>query len=210
MCDVPRTQPLNSLVRIALIATYPLLLVSMLAFMGLLFGGAFVAKFTVENKTDKPIVVTPIGTVGNQGDRYPLPVYIWPLPPIWSSKRGGFDISPGESIEIIYDMDDINFSEIVVHDSDGERGQLVVNPNPTDNQYHAPAQKHFIIDDLESLAAVPAPVRNASSDAQIPTNAPWIILGVLFGPWILFVVLSWLNRFSRTSNVPRQRVANGT
>ncbi len=94
----------------------------------------------------------------------------------------------------MYDMDDINFSEIVVHDRGGLRGQLVVNPNPTANLYHAPAQKHFIIDDLNSLAAVPSPVQSAARDAQVRTNEPWIILGVLFGPWILYAVLSRANR----------------
>jgi len=202
--------PLKSLIRIALIATYPLLAVSVLAFGGLTFTVAFVAEFTVENKTDKPIAITPVGTIGKQGDRHPLPVCMWSFLPIWSAQRGGFDIPPGESIDIIYDMDDINFSEIVVHDQDGERGQLVVNSNPTNNQYHAPAQKRFVIDDLDSLAAIPEPVRKASRDAQVRTSVPWIFLGVLFGPWIAFILLSWLNRSFGKTNAMQTHVATAT
>lgn len=185
--------PNRLLIRVALAATYPLLAVSMLAFFGLLLHSAFVVEFTVENKTDQPIVVTPIGAVGKQGDRHPLPVYVWSSPPLQSSQRGGFKIPPGKSLDIMYDMDDINFSEIVVHDHHGERGQLIVNHNPTIRRYHAPAQTHFVIDDLDELAAVPGPVRNASRDAQPPTNTPYIILSVILGPWIVFAMLSWLS-----------------
>ena len=70
--------------------------------------------------------------------------------------------------------DDINFSEIVVHDRDGERGQLIVNPNPTQNQYGAPEQTHFVIDDMDSLAPVPEAVRHAAREAQRPNNFAWI------------------------------------
>ena len=206
----PQPHPLKSLVRIALFVTYPFLAISMLAFVGLCFGGAFVAQFTVENKTDRAIVVTPIGTVGEKGARYPLPVYMWPFPAIASVQRGGFEIPPGESIDIMYDMDDINFSEIVVHDRNGQRGQLVVNPNPTQNQYRAPAQKHFPIDDLDSLVDVPASVRNASRDAQIPTTAPWRLLGMLFAPWLAFALLSWLNRSLGKSDATRTPVVAET
>jgi hypothetical protein len=182
------------LIRLALMATCPLLAVSMLVFLGLSFGGAFVAEFTVENRTGQRIAVTPIGTVGKKGDRQPLPVYMWPFPPIWSSQRGGFEILPGESIDIMYDWDDINFSEIVVRDHAGERGQLVVDANPTRNQYRAPSQTRFAIDDIDSLEPVTGPVRNAARNAHVPTNAPWIILGMLLGPWIVFIVLRSVDR----------------
>jgi len=175
--------------------------------MSLCFGSAFVAKFTVENQTDEPIAVTPVGTVGQQGTREALPVYMWPLPPIWSSHRGGFEILPGESIDIIYDMDDINFSEIVVHSRNGEIGQVVVNPDPTRDQYHAPAQKHFVIDDLDSLAPVPRYVSDAARKAQLPTSAPWIIFSVLLAPWVLFIVLSRLNRWSPEPRAPQETAA---
>ena len=95
--------------------------------------------------------------------------------------------------------DDINFSEIVVRDRNGERGQLIVNPDPTQNQYGAPAQTHFVIDDMDSLAPVPEAVHNAAREARRPNNFAWITLGVLLGPWIAFAVLSWLDRPRGTS-----------
>jgi hypothetical protein len=173
----------QSLIRIALLATYPFLAVSLLTFFGLGLGFAFIEEFTVENRTSDVIVVTPVGTVGKQGHRHSLPVYMWAFPPIWSAQRGGFEIPPGESIEILYDMDDINFSEIVVHDRAGEIGQLVVNSDPTERQYHAPAQRHFVIDDLDSLVAVPGPVRDAARRAQAPIRAPCSSFSTRVGRW---------------------------
>jgi hypothetical protein len=204
----PRIHPLRAMVRMGLIATYPLLAVSMLAFMGLSFGSAFVAEFTVENQTGETITVTPVGTVGDRGDRHPLPVYMWPFPPIWAPQRGGFEIPPGGSLDIVYDMDDINFSEIVVYDHDGERGQLIVEPDPTRNQYHAPSETRFVISDLDSLGLITGPVRNAAKVALVPTNAPWVILCVLLGPWFAFITLSWMNRRLGTSSAQSRPVVN--
>ena len=203
--DAPRSRLVKLLIQIGLIATCPFLGLSVLLLAGLPMSLAFITEFTVENRTDETIVVTPIGTVGEPGNRRILPIFIygWPFLPVWSSQPAGFEIPPGESIDIIYDMEDINFSEIVVHDDDGELGQLVVNPNPTQKQYHAPAHRRFAIDDLDSLVAVPGPVRDAVRDAQNPLDGTWIIVGVIVGPWLLWALLlvldgSWGKPDART------------
>ena len=204
--DTPPIHPLRPVVRMGLVATYPLVAVSLFTFMGLSFGSAFVAEFTVENQTGQTIAVTPVGTVGERGDRHPLPVYMWAFPPIESPQRGGFEIPPGESLDIVYDMDDINFSELVVFDHDGERGQLIVEPEPTRNQYHAPSQTRFVISDLDSLGLIADPVRNAARAALVPTSAPWVMLCVLLGPWLAFFTLSWMNRRLETDHRHARRV----
>ena len=188
--NAPRTHPFKLFLQLVFSVTYGLLyLLILFTVLFWLFLGAFITQFTIENKTDRPITVTPVGTVGKQGDRHALPIYMWRFPPIPSPQRGGFNVGPGESIDIYYDMDNINFSEIVVHDSDSERGQLVVNPNPTEGQYHAPATKHFVIDDLSALAAVPEPVQNAERDAQIASSILWKLYAILFGPLIALIFL---------------------
>lgn len=120
----------------------------------------FHSRFTVINETDVPIVFTPVGSVGLKADKRTLPIqrpFFLPNA-IMLPKRGGFTLEPGGSKELIYDMDDINFSEIVVVDASGIRGQIVVNPKPGKNRYHAPGQKRFVVSDLDSLENVPEEV----------------------------------------------------
>lgn len=134
--------------RILLWLTYPFLALSMLLIAGMGFGAAFIADFIIENRTTQTVSVTPIGTVGKEGTKWPLPTMMFKFPPLSALRAGGFSLAPGESITVLYDMDDINFSEIVVEDGQSQQYQLVVNPNPTTNQYHAPRQRRFVIDDL--------------------------------------------------------------
>jgi hypothetical protein len=84
----------------------------------------------------------------------------------------------------------------IVRDVLGGTSQLVVNPNPTVDQYRAPRERHFVIDDLTALEPVPVSVLAASNTAQLPTVRPWIILGLLILPWGLYAVLSTLNRIA--------------
>ncbi|HPU33641.1 MAG TPA: hypothetical protein PK184_13175 [Phycisphaerae bacterium] len=159
----------------------------------MLFGIAFVADFTVENRTGHSICVTPVGTiglegrsVGKEGVKAPLPTVLFTLLPLPAGKAGGFRLAPGESVTILYDMDDINFSEIVVEDGQSRQYQLVVNPNPATNQYHAPRQRHFVIDDLTRLAQVAPDVSVAARRAQGYQSRALIMDALLIGPWLAY------------------------
>ena len=177
-----------ALARCIRFVTYILLVFSVLTLVGLVFGNNFHRKFTIENQTQETIAVTPVGTVG-EGVRRPLPIYSSRLPLIPSSCRGGFKLEPGESIEIIYDMDDINLSEIVIQDEERKIGQLVVSADLIRDRYSTPPQTHFMIDDLNSLVGVPGSIRDAAREAQAATISPWIVISVLLGPWILWIAL---------------------
>jgi hypothetical protein len=207
--DSPRSvrgqfQPLRLLTCLALVATYPLLALSLMLPAGLAFGSAFVVEFVIHNSADRPVEVTPVGTAGQQGKRRALPVMIWRFPAFPATQRGGFRLAPGESVSILYDWDDINFSEIVVRDADGVFRQLVVNPNPTTNQYHPPDQRRFVIDDAAALGPVTGSVLAASNTARRPTRLPWIILGLMFLPWPMYIGLRHLRRAVATG-VPVKR-----
>ncbi len=187
---------MRRLLRLLTYTTYPFLGLSLLLFLGMGFGAAFVADFTVENRTDTTVAVTPVGTVG-AGDRAPLPVKVlaFPLlPPLPALRAGGYRLAPGEAVTIRYDMDDINFSEIVVAAGPDRVLQLVTDPNPTTNQYHGPLQRHYVIDDLARLEPVPQPVREAAQAA----DGQWVVAGVvyalLFGPWAVYALVTWLSR----------------
>lgn len=174
-------------------ATYPFLYLSMLLLGGLCVGGAFVTDFTIENRTDTAIVVTPVGTIG-EGRRAPLPVVMLAFPQFPALRSGGYRLAPGESIRIQYDMDDINFSEIVVAAEPDRLLQLVTDPTPTAIQYHGPLQPHYSIDDLAQLEPVPLPVQKAAQAA----DRQWVVFcrinALLFGPWLMYATVLWLSR----------------
>jgi hypothetical protein len=161
----------------------------------------FIAGFTVENRTGDTIYVTPVGTVGPEGHRHPLPLAVWKAPWVPASQRGRFPVRTGGTITLYYDWDDINFSELVVETEDGELRQLVVNPNPTANQYTIPRVTDFVIEDVNRLGPLDPVVRGAYDAAQRPVRW-WPIVAGLATPAVTFVLLL---RWYKRAKVPRPR-----
>jgi len=177
--------------RSALVVAYGFLGISFLMLMGSSFGAAFLTSFTVENCLEEAIYVTPVGTVGPSGSRFPLPVCHDLFISIPSSVRGGYKLQPNETVTITYDMDDINFSEIVVEDDNGTLGQLIANATPLIAQYTAPSMNHFPVQ-RDALVPVPTSVANAASIAQQRTSRPLFIFLIIVLPWPSVLVLSCL------------------
>jgi hypothetical protein len=177
-----------------------LLALSVLLLFGMMFSAAFVTDFTIENRTAVALTVSPVGTIGKEGHKAPLPIKLFALFPLPAPRVGDFRLEPGESITICYDTDDINFSEIVVRDDEGHWHQLVTDPNPTVRQYHGPAKRHFIIDDLASLGEVPPSVRRAAeAGSQWGMLVAFVVL--LVGPWLLYYFAGLiLRRAARRAN----------
>jgi hypothetical protein len=150
----------------------------------------FITEFTVENRTAEMLYITPIGTVGPQGRREPLPLAVWKAPWVPASVRGRFPVRSGEKITLYYDWDDINFSELVVETPAGDLRQLVVNANPTANQYSIPGVTDFVIDDVGRLGAMDQHIREAYDAAQSPVRWWLIIIGMAI-PVVTFVILLW-------------------
>jgi hypothetical protein len=151
---------------------------------------AFITDIHITNATPHSIKVTPIGTAGVLGDRWPLPVFKSAFPAFESKQVGDFHIPSGSTLEILYDWDDINFSEIVVKDHLGQLSQIVTDPTPTQSQYHPPQINTFTIDASSPLQPVPANVLAAYQQAQQPTPI-WSRLWYFFIPWITFPLLLW-------------------
>ncbi len=175
-------------IRVALIIAYCFCALSSLFWIGSIFEFGFLTSFTVQNGLDRPITVTPVGAAGPSGSRYPLPVRQYFLFFLPSAVRGGYALRPSESVTITYDMDDINFSEIVVDDQNGTIGQLIVNSDPVSDQYRAPKEDHFLIQ-RDTLVPVPPMVLSASRDAREPTNGTGLLLSILVLPWLAVVML---------------------
>ncbi|MBN1490099.1 MAG: hypothetical protein JXA69_09295 [Phycisphaerae bacterium] len=126
--------------------------------------GAFITTFTVRNDSGQTVRITPIGTYRLEGRRGRLPMYLSTFPAIPAPQNGEFVLEADESREFRYDWDDVNFSEIAVCAADGELYELIVDPQPTKNQYHAPAQTLFAIPPMDQL-------RPATPDVQAATEA---------------------------------------
>src|SRR5688572_1111628 len=87
----------------------------------------FITDIHITNALGEAITVTPVGAVGREGHRAGLPIFRSRSPAIASDVHGGFVIQPGQTIEVLYDWDDINLSELVIEFADGTARQLVVD-----------------------------------------------------------------------------------
>ncbi len=154
---------------------------------------AFMVDLTIENQMNEILLVTPIGTVGKEGGRHLLPVSMTGSINFPARQSSRFRLVPGESVSISYDMDDINFSEIVVENQQGEARQLVVDPTPTQNQYHGPAQPSFSINDWNELELLSDAVKAVPLEPH-PYQLVCRFLVFIVSPWILLGLLKVISR----------------
>ena len=177
----------------AWIGGYGFLGLSILIFAGGAFAAAFLTTFTVENRLDRPVFVTPLGASGPAGERHPLPVSHDLIIAVPSAARGGYEVPPGGAVAITYDWDDINLSEIVVEDRGGVVGCLIADPDPTVNQYRPPpADRYLIRSDV--LVPVPAAVVSAARRGREYFWPATLLQVLLFAPWPVVVVLDRLSK----------------
>jgi hypothetical protein len=173
------------------IVTSPLLALSVLAALNTVnpMVLAFQYRFEVLNHAGEDIWVTPLGAVGPLGHRYVLPQYFSQLPAIPAWRQGEFKVAPDQSLTIIYDWDDISFSELLIRDRHGKFREFVIDRQPTKDQYRPPAANKFVIPPLNQLPESPAQLVAAIHGHAFNFRA-WVfsLSGVL--PVILFVF--WL------------------
>jgi hypothetical protein len=178
--------------RILLYTTYPFLGISLLLFMGMLFGAAFVTSFTVENRSGALAVVTPVGRRGSVARPEPLPVMMFSFFPAPAFRNGGYRLGPGESVKIAYDMDDVRLSEIVVWADGGGPMQLVVPAATT--RAGGSLNSRFVIDDVAGLEPASADAVAAAHGAGLRWAGVAVMDLLLFGPWVAYGVIVWLLR----------------
>jgi len=137
-------------------------------------GMAFKTRFTVYNKTLQDLAVTPIGAVGIDDERYTLPLLRDTEGYVREHKTSHFLLPSHGSVTFLYDWDDINLSELIVHLPGGDR-VLVLDPQPTENQYHPPLSERFEIRDVSELA--PAEPKHAAALDRRETIRPfWLYI----------------------------------
>ena len=153
----------------------------------------FITGFTIENRTSHSLLVTPVGTVGQKGHRSLLPVYLCTFPAIPVIQRRDFPVAAGGSIDILYDWDDINLSEILVVDEAGGRYEMVVDPMPTKHQYHPPKNDRLVIQDLKGLGMTSSSVIEAYGRKEIG----WLIYALAIVGGVILASFIWLFRINR-------------
>ncbi len=157
------------------------------------FDAIFTTDFVVDNRTDEPIWVTLIGTVGKKGARRPL----WM---VGRRDRGDIPIDAGDSLRLHYDWDDINFSEVVVRDARGRRFQMIANPDPVGRQYVVAPVRHFVVSDLDTMVPMAPALEPAYRAAQTPSRStrpvPFALARYL--PWLALAGLALLTGLMRT------------
>ncbi len=164
---------------------------------------AFVTSFRVTNHSGKTLDVIPVGTF-NSGRKGVLPTFAWGFPAVPRLSRAPYQISHGDSRKILFDWDDINFSELVVRDESGEYRQFVTDPNPPTKDYYAPRQKHFTVPDFAELEPVDRAVLAAVNRKGNFLQSWWTILGLALPPFFLFGVSLALCRERRRSRIAEQ------
>jgi hypothetical protein len=187
------------LLRIALIATAPFLLITGLWFL-FAFNTvnpmqiAFITEFEVENQTQMPLWVTPVGTFRSGGKSVlPQLAAAFPAIPAWRSRD--LRIDPGETRRIYYDWDDINFSEIVVRDSVGVLRNLVVDPAPPTDAYYANKADLYRIENLQTLPVATSDIVTVLA----PNPVRFIFCGLAVAGLIAPFLFGWLRRRLRES-----------
>ena len=188
---------MKQFLRILVYCTYPFLALSALMLAGMIFGAAFVAPLTVENHTGQALLITPVGTIGD-GYKAALPTLMFAMPALPALRAGRYRLGPGESVTILYDMDDIHFSEIVIEDNRGRILQFVADPEPTKNQYHGPLKKGYILEDVDTLPMASPAVIRASAAAPRRAYCAAFLLLLLIAPWPAnWALNSLLSRYDR-------------
>jgi len=140
----------------------------------------FMFDFHITNMTSHSILVTPVGATGPSGHRTRLPLladvrFYWP-----ARQSGRLAIAPNETRKFTYDWDDIQFSEILVEWGDEAR-LLVVNAEPTRDQYRPPPVDHFTITDMQTLPPASHEIV-ALSKERMPWGTIYLLASVIAVP----------------------------
>ena len=142
--------------------------------------GGFLTDFTVTNRTDEPLTVSPMGIAQGTGKSRPLPTYVCEFPALPAVRLGDIAISPGQSRRFRYDWDDIIFTEIVVRVPQGDERQVDVEPDANyQNCCYPPRIKCFAIDSFEGLSPVRAGVSSAARAQEINLRALLLYIPLL-------------------------------
>ncbi len=128
---------------------------------------AFMTPFAVTNRTNEPVLVTPVGAVGTEALRTTLPLLFDLGIYLPHFRDSDFVVPPGRTLRLVYDSDDVQFSEIVVTQR-GVKRVIIVDPEPTKRQYTPPERRSFIITRFHDLSLASPDVIQAAEKFSPP------------------------------------------
>jgi hypothetical protein len=165
----------------------------------------FITNFKVENQSGQDIWFTPIGTRGAEAQKGLMPIYLTAIPALPAVRIGNYYLKDGDTKKIKYDWDDVNFSEILIKAKNGQFYELIVDLEPTDNQYHPPKSKHFVIPELNTLCVA----RPNIIEVYDRKNRGWLRCLPLFGSAV-FVLYCRMIAHYRKETVDRSVASANT
>ncbi len=108
-------------------------------------GVAFLFPFEVVNYSGEDLSITPIGARGPTGTRGTLPISRWGHAWSASNQRTDFALPAGQTVRLVYDCDDVQFTELVCRRADGSHFIVPTGLDPVAEQYRAPPTARFAI-----------------------------------------------------------------
>ncbi|MDX9723989.1 MAG: hypothetical protein RBU37_24780 [Myxococcota bacterium] len=169
---------------LALLAILPFLALSLLVVGGAFFASVFVDRVAISNQSEQVLMLTPVGRIDTK--RMPLPVLYSRTPALPAQQRGAFELAPGASLELLYDSDSAQLSELVFIDARGQSGMVRLEPGT----------QSFTLQSFDELEELSEPVLLAAIDAQEELGLPWLLIGIIVAPWAALFGWLWLRRRS--------------
>lgn len=139
---------------------------------------SFDFQFTVSNNSVEPVWITPLGAVHDDNRRRVLPMINPTSRFIPFAKRSRFRLEPGAGVRLVYDYDDIQFTDILVETTAGPSRELAVGSLRRDGQYSPPQRSSFVIPTLTRLPVARPEVSGYAAGA--PRNQ-WIYFLMALG-----------------------------
>ncbi len=159
----------------------------------------FITSITVVNQSGRTLDIIPVGTFNN-GEKGPLPTFYTACPAFPRLGTPIFRVEDGEKQSILFDCDDINFSDFIVRDATGEHRLMVADANPPKKDYYAPRQKAFIIPKWDELSTIVASALSAATRWRGIIRSGWALLAMALPPFFLIGFAIALVRDRRIHN----------
>ncbi len=142
----------------------------------------FTANFEVENRTQQPLWITPIGTTLSGGKSVLPQFFPFPAIPVLQSRE--LRIEPGRRRRIHYDWDDINISEIAVRESTGVLRSYVIDSSPPTDAYYANKEGEYAIADFQQLPIASPTVAAATAPNPRRFMFPLVTVAGIVAPFV--------------------------
>ncbi len=164
----------------------------------------FITRFDIVNASGQPIWITPLGVPESGGPRQRLPQKMLPHLDIPALHDTDLLLPPNGTIAIYYDWDDINFTDILVRDAQGQDRVLVIDANPPTGKSFEPKSTRYSIPPLQQLSVATYP------NVRQPRTRMWAVYGVATCSLIALLAL-WVITRDRSQREPATKsLGSGT